>query len=1259
MKPRSLAVILGLVSSLPIGCGPSKPLPQPTPAAPAISLKSRAFTPDAGIEPALLQAIREGGEADRLHVIVQFHTVPSLDERERLVRTRGIRLLDPLSGRAYFASIPRGMARATELARDVRWIGAVRPEDKIASDFERDSLRASARDSSVRPLMLQFFVDVPVEAQQEILRKHRVTSARRIVFLNGWTAVAPRKGIPALAAEDAIQWIDDVPGPPEDDNEGVRGAKGVNADAVHAGAYNLSGNGVTVAMWDNSPPSHTHEDFAGRITIASESLPPWSRTQAHNETLAANSLFDIGEGIYRDVDDSRKVSPTDIRITKVGAFEPGSEVVAGDADVGDTLIAFSDGSEAAAPERFRDDNKDAVYTVDEPIYRDNNRDGKVDGGDTPLSSTTAAPTLSLTGFPTNPHQHGTQVAGTLMGSGARSFAETGSPSQWKGVAPGAHLLAYGVCVGIKCASQEWPADDAEGWIASVNDDYIDAAGNGAVIGTNAWGPLNSHCHQMGSGETCYDGVSHLYDVVTSARLTDGSPTGTAPMLIVGSAGNVGRPERYIEKSPANGQFDKGESIYRDMDGDGTVSGGDLILVGGGEGLDTKLVDFTLVERHTEVGSANGTFESSEGIYRDVDRSGHVNAGDVRVSVTGFTEGSTVTSGASDHGRFLRQFVLWGNVRIGNGAKTTLQVGDVASDAMVVGAWSARGPTDDGRMKPDLVAAGSRVGEDGMVMSTFPVNRYRPNYGTSMATGAAGGSAALLTQWYKEACSAAGPAPDALKALLIHAAEDVTTTPAGDFVGPDFASGFGRLRVKEAADLVSHHLRGTVSVAGSLPDIPVTVGAMRSLKVTLVWSDPPRSPNAAVSAAEVLHNDLDLTLVAPNGTQHTSWLLDASNPSLPATRSAVAAAGTIPETARDRRNPVEQVVVDNAQAGTWKIRISVAPDRLKLPPQDFVLVSEIIPPAMSPCATTPASDVWIRDNPTDNGATPSVGRLWLGPDLWNRLSADGLAAHQNPEHGQPNYLYATVRNRSTVAAKATTMEMWIASASTGLIWPASFTHVGRIFVPSLAAGQVRQIGPLEWFPPAPVLSGHFCMYMRLLSAQDAIAVTEGGSIGTNARNSNNIAYRNLNVVDLSSSRRVAFLLRNTQGAPASVDLMFTVPAAFLRSGTLIVSLPPELERRWDREDRGRREGIAALREEGAVSAPSRPTVLSSPFTSYRIVAPRAVLPGLELDAYQAERVVLTFFSAEARGTSHDVDVMQRAGEEIVGGIRYVVRTRGRP
>ena len=73
-------------------------------------------------------------------------------------------------------------------------------------------------------------------------------------------------------------------------------------------------------------------------------------------------------------------------------------------------------------------------------------------------------------------------------------------------------------------------------------------------------------------------------------------------------------------------------------------------------------------------------------------------------------------------------------------------------------------------------------------------------------------------------------------------------------------------------------------------------------------------------ADQLYDDLDLELVAPDGTTvYTPWHLNPAEPWKP----AVASPGysmPVPEEARDRRNTVEQIIVPNATPGTWTVRV---------------------------------------------------------------------------------------------------------------------------------------------------------------------------------------------------------------------------------------------------------------------------------------------------------------------------------------------------
>jgi hypothetical protein len=1060
----------------------------------AIRLKAETFVPKAGLDERLRDYFKRREARQRVHVLVQFTRVPDLGERRELERTFNLTLLDPIPERAYFAGMPAKWPLARELAGNrelVRWVGPILPAYKIAPWLPKELPEWARPRDDAAEVIVQFFGDVPMKDQRQVLSRHAAELLTRIEPLNGWRVILKVAGLKGLSAEDAIKWIEEVPPPPEDDNDSARSATATNADPVYPPAvYGVTGSGVVMAQWESTHASLAHGDFVGRITLADPPLSAYERSYRHDESVAANNLYDNGEAIYRDVDDSATVSAGDVRATPVGGFAAGSTVAAADADVGTVLVFFG------FLERFDDlVTADFLYTAGEGIYNDADNTRTVTVGDTRLTPVGAFGAGSavvaadadigqvLRSFATNPHYHSTHVAGTAMGSGAQSAAAGGSANQWQGLGLGANLRSYSGSP-ISGTGAPVPADE-----------YTDAAANNAAISTNSWG--FSHCHQTFLPATCYDIGSQYYDSVISGRRSDGSASGIArQILIFGSAGNRGRPERHSDDVAANGQFDNGESIYSDWNDNGLVDAGDPLRLGPGVAAGSALINFNLNEAHDDIVSVNpdgrSTINVGEGIYVDADLSLTVTAGDTRTNgIVGFPAGTVVAAGDADAGTALRRFLLWGNVRRPNSAKDTIEVANIASDDTLPSPSSSRGPTDDGRVKPDLSGPGSQNSGDFGVTSTWPGNIYNSITGTSMSTPALAGAAALVEEWYQSACVAGGATPASLKALMIHSAQDLDNIPnvGAAFSGPDFSHGYGRARAKEALDLLPHHLQGTANVPGDT-DLTVTVGTMGQLKVTLAWDDPAWVANALPSAVTgILQNDLDLVLIDPSGVQYTPWEVNAANPFAPATRTVTPAAMAIPAAARDRRNPVEQVVVDNAMPGDWIIRVTAS--TLALPSQTYTLVSEVLPVQSGPCASAPAADVWLMDNPTDTGVEPSVGSLWLGPDPWNRLVDDAMTTHENPEFGQTNYLYATLRNASAVDVAATTVGFWIASAAVGLTWPSNFEYVGQLAVPNMGPGEVRQIGPLAWDPPSPAPSSHFCMYVRVDSPQDPIPAEGAG------------------------------------------------------------------------------------------------------------------------------------------------------------------------
>lgn len=243
------------------------------------------------------------------------------------------------------------------------------------------------------------------------------------------------------------------------------------------------------------------------------------------------------------------------------------------------------------------------------------------------------------------------------------------------------------------------------------------------------------------------------------------------------------------------------------------------------------------------------------------------------------------------------------------AKNAITVGAINSDDNSVTTFSGWGPTDDGRLKPEVMGPGDEVGGDGGVMSTQPNVAYDVLVGTSMAAPAVSGVAALLIEDYRNRFAGRDPLPSTVKGLLIHTAADLDDGTEWHTPGPDYASGYGRVRAKDAVD----QLRAGAFVVGQVAqdqgstywlDVPP---ATTAVKLTLVWDDLP----AAENASRTLVNDLDLVVTDPEGVRHYPWTLDPTNPANLAVRST-----------EDHVNNVEQVSVDSGVApGRWTIHVA--------------------------------------------------------------------------------------------------------------------------------------------------------------------------------------------------------------------------------------------------------------------------------------------------------------------------------------------------
>ncbi len=237
------------------------------------------------------------------------------------------------------------------------------------------------------------------------------------------------------------------------------------------------------------------------------------------------------------------------------------------------------------------------------------------------------------------------------------------------------------------------------------------------------------------------------------------------------------------------------------------------------------------------------------------------------------------------------------------AKNHICVGAINSNDESMTEFSSWGPTDDGRLKPDIVAPGCQVGGDGGITSTNDSGGYYAQCGTSMASPAVTGICALLLEdWLVQFPGRSLPHNSTLKALLVHTAADLGNA------GPDYRFGYGAVRARRAVDFLRNRSfeEGSVVHGEELVYYVYVAAGTGTMKATLAWDDYPAPGNALGD----LVNDLDLVVTSPDGVQtRYPWTLDPANPEVPASRAGP-----------DHTNNVEQVLVESPLAGTWTIRV---------------------------------------------------------------------------------------------------------------------------------------------------------------------------------------------------------------------------------------------------------------------------------------------------------------------------------------------------
>jgi len=246
------------------------------------------------------------------------------------------------------------------------------------------------------------------------------------------------------------------------------------------------------------------------------------------------------------------------------------------------------------------------------------------------------------------------------------------------------------------------------------------------------------------------------------------------------------------------------------------------------------------------------------------------------------------------------------------AKSIISTGGTQNGTLCRNIYSStsRGPTLDGRRKPQLVSPAENV----ISANSSNPSGYISMSGTSMATPNMTASTALIRQYFRKGFYPTGDTltgtPREISAALnkavaiVGADNDVT-----GYTVPDNNIGWGRIDLDsslyfagdESKLWVTDDTTGLQTGDSAMFLIDVA-DAGRPFRVALCWTDYP----GTMRAAWILVNDLDLTTISPSGTEYKG--------------SVYASGQSTPGGIYDTLNVEECTRINEPEIGTWKVKV---------------------------------------------------------------------------------------------------------------------------------------------------------------------------------------------------------------------------------------------------------------------------------------------------------------------------------------------------
>jgi hypothetical protein len=214
------------------------------------------------------------------------------------------------------------------------------------------------------------------------------------------------------------------------------------------------------------------------------------------------------------------------------------------------------------------------------------------------------------------------------------------------------------------------------------------------------------------------------------------------------------------------------------------------------------------------------------------------------------------------------------------------------------------------------------------------------------------------------------------------------------------------------------------------------------------------------------------------------------------------------------------------------------------------------------------------------------------------------------------------------------------------------------IPSLEPGQ-EAIVEIPWLVPNPAIfqnistnTWHFCLAAEIVTNDDSSDFITNFSIGPNVRNNNNLAWKNLNIIDVfpnTPSIGSSTAIHNTTESTKLYNIEIIADANALslhQEAEVRIELNPILLQAWENTGRNGN-NVMETRQNNTVIAGG----------------PSMILENLELNAFEVGTLhfSVNFLTTQVTGQkTYNYRVIQRDAvtNEVVGGVSYEIRKQPR-